>query len=175
MEFLDSVLESTRAKEQAVKEETKEQLEVFRRQQEEADKKALAGGGMDEETAASPTAETNDTQWVINARKRKRLKGEKASKGAKLRKFSSTAEASPQTPLESQLHVPSTETADRETGDRKGPVKVDNGTTSKTSPASVPQSSNSIPEAAQPSNTTAESRPRGTPGLGLGDYSSDEG
>ena len=40
VDFLDSVLESTRAKEAEVKKQTTEQLEAFRRQQEEAEKTA---------------------------------------------------------------------------------------------------------------------------------------
>ena len=40
VEFLDSVLESTRTKEAEVKKQTKEQLEVFRAHQEEAERLA---------------------------------------------------------------------------------------------------------------------------------------
>ena len=40
VEFLDSVLESTRTKEAEVKKQTKEQLQAFRAQQEEAEKVA---------------------------------------------------------------------------------------------------------------------------------------
>lgn len=41
VEFLDSIMESTRAQEAAVKKETAEQLELFRRQREEAEKALL--------------------------------------------------------------------------------------------------------------------------------------
>lgn len=88
-EFLDSVLESTRAKEDAVKKETTEQLDLFRRQQEEADKALLDATGDEkeiEETAVSPT--TGESQWAVNARKRKRLKEKEVLKGVKLRKSS---------------------------------------------------------------------------------------
>ncbi|KAJ9627621.1 hypothetical protein H2203_002833 [Taxawa tesnikishii (nom. ined.)] len=45
VEFLDSVLESTRAKENAVKKETAEQLGLFRKQQEEVEAAARAAEG----------------------------------------------------------------------------------------------------------------------------------
>ncbi|RAH63947.1 uncharacterized protein BO66DRAFT_396570 [Aspergillus aculeatinus CBS 121060] len=68
VEFLDSILESTRAKEAAVKKETAEGLELFRRQREEAEKTLL------EDTAADvvPAAEGED--WKLPARKRRREK-----------------------------------------------------------------------------------------------------
>lgn len=95
VEFLDSVLESTRAKEEAVKKETTEQLDIFRRQQEEADKALLEeSGGVEEKDtsrkAGSPTA--GESPWALNARKRKRVKDE-GLKGVKLRKSSSTHDA----------------------------------------------------------------------------------
>lgn len=52
MEFLDSVLESTRAKEAAVKRETAEQLETFRTQREAADQARLTQGQPEEEVPA---------------------------------------------------------------------------------------------------------------------------
>ena len=88
------MLESTRAKEEAVKRETTEQLDLFRRQQEEADKALLEESGEKEDgeggKAGSPTAGEN--QWAINARKRKRAKEKEVLKGVKLRKGSSTSE-----------------------------------------------------------------------------------
>ena len=88
------MLESTRAKEEAVKRETTEQLDLFRRQQEEADKALLEESGEKEDgeggKAGSPTAGEN--QWAINARKRKRAKEKEVLKGVKVRKGSSTSE-----------------------------------------------------------------------------------
>ena len=88
------MLESTRAKEEAVKRETTEQLDLFRRQQEEADKALLKESGEKEDgeggKAGSPTAGEN--QWTINARKRKRVKEKEVLKGVKVRKGSSTGE-----------------------------------------------------------------------------------
>lgn len=95
VEFLDSVLESTRKKEEEVKKETSEQLELFRRQQEEKDKELLEGGEEADGKAGSPTAGESQSSWAVNARKRKRAKeNERAGlKGLKIRKDSSTGEA----------------------------------------------------------------------------------
>ena len=95
VEFLDSVLESTRKKEEEVKKETSEQLDLFRRQQEEKDKELLEGGEEAEGKAGSPTTGESQSSWAVNARKRKKVKeNEKAGlKGLKLRKSSSTGEA----------------------------------------------------------------------------------
>ncbi|CAL8583396.1 hypothetical protein XPA_009020 [Xanthoria parietina] len=96
VEFLDSVLESTRAKEDAVRKETAEQLNLFRRQQEEADKASLdltvAGTENPSETTLGPESSTVESQWAINARKRKRVKDKEVLPGVKLRKSSSTVE-----------------------------------------------------------------------------------
>jgi len=96
IEFLDSVLESTRAEEDRVKKETREGLELFRRQQEEADKKLLAGSRDTSISAVgegSPGAE--EEQWIAGGRKRKRVKEKEGLKGVKLRKSSSTDEQLP--------------------------------------------------------------------------------
>ncbi|PGG97909.1 hypothetical protein GX51_07083 [Blastomyces parvus] len=86
VEFLDSVLESTRAQEAAVKRETREQLEIFHRQRQEAEK-ALAGTGSADPTGASSAAD--EEQWTTGVRKRKRAKEKDAIPGVKLRKSSS--------------------------------------------------------------------------------------
>ena len=100
VEFLDSVLESTRAKEDAVKKETSEQLSLFRQQQQEADRELIEeipAGVPTTRTSGSPTASsTTESQWAINARKRKRMKDKDTNTdilpGFKLRKSSSTVE-----------------------------------------------------------------------------------
>lgn len=100
IEFLDLVLESTRAKEEAVKKETTEQVDVFRRQQEEADKALLSEAAST--TDASPLGlASSESQWAINARKRKRAKEKEGLKGVKLRKMSSTSERPPK-PMEAE-------------------------------------------------------------------------
>ncbi|PWY83208.1 NEFA-interacting nuclear protein NIP30 [Aspergillus sclerotioniger CBS 115572] len=68
VDFLDSIMESTRAKEAAVKKETAEQLEVFRRHREEVEKVLL------EDTAADVTPAAEGEDWKIPARKRRREK-----------------------------------------------------------------------------------------------------
>ncbi|KAF7585850.1 hypothetical protein BBP40_009972 [Aspergillus hancockii] len=88
VEFLDSVLESTRAQEAAVKRETAEQLELFRRQREEAEKAALEVGSAD----VAPPAEGED--WKIPARKRRRDKKDLLLPGKKRK---STAEGGDET------------------------------------------------------------------------------
>lgn len=98
IEFLDSVLESTRAKEEAVKKETTEQLDVFRRQQEEADK-ALLNEAAGTNDAIPLGLASSESQWAINARKRKGAKEKEGLKGVKLRKLSSTSET-PAKPVE---------------------------------------------------------------------------
>ena len=89
------MLESTRKKEEEVKKETSEQLDLFRRQQEEKDKELLEGGEEADGKAGSPTAGESQATWAVNARKRKRAKeNERAGlKGLKLRKSLSTGEA----------------------------------------------------------------------------------
>lgn len=95
IEFLDSVLESTRAKEEAVKKETTEQLDIFRRQQEEADKAIMSEAVGVEDTSPVGGIPPGESQWAINARKRKRAKGREALLGAKVRKTSFANEYSP--------------------------------------------------------------------------------
>lgn len=65
--------------------ETAEGLEVFRRQQDEADRKARGGEGGEEATAVA----TEEEQWVAGGRKRKRAKDKEGLKGVKVRRSSS--------------------------------------------------------------------------------------
>ncbi|KAE8359023.1 N-terminal domain of NEFA-interacting nuclear protein NIP30-domain-containing protein [Aspergillus caelatus] len=88
VEFLDSIMESTRAQEAAVKKETAEQLEAFRRHREEAEKVALEEGTAD----VTPAAEGED--WKIPARKRRRDKKDLLLPGKKRK---STAEGAEET------------------------------------------------------------------------------
>ncbi|KAB8077421.1 N-terminal domain of NEFA-interacting nuclear protein NIP30-domain-containing protein [Aspergillus leporis] len=88
VDFLDSIMESTRAQEAAVKRETAEQLELFRRQREEAEKVALEEGSAD----VAPPAEGED--WKIPARKRRRDKKDFLVPGKKRK---STAEVAGET------------------------------------------------------------------------------
>ncbi|KAJ5688079.1 hypothetical protein N7536_010698 [Penicillium majusculum] len=86
VDFLDSVLESTRAKEAAVKRETAEQLEAFHRQREEAQKALL-------ESTSPEVAPVKGEQWTALARKRRNDKHRKALISGKKRKASATDNA----------------------------------------------------------------------------------
>ncbi|KAN0067737.1 N-terminal domain of NEFA-interacting nuclear protein NIP30 domain containing protein [Elaphomyces granulatus] len=93
VEFLDSVLESTRAKEAAVKKETAEQLAVFHRQREEADRALLESASTDNAKASGmPGSPIQEEQWTVSGRKRKRNRKELLFAG-KMRKSSATEEA----------------------------------------------------------------------------------
>ena len=88
---MDSVLESTREQEQAVKKETSIQLEEFRRLQEEADKATLESTtGVLAEGQVAAHSPSEESQWAVNSRKRKRVKDKDGLKGVKLRKSSTS-------------------------------------------------------------------------------------
>ena len=184
VEFLDSVLESTRKKEEEVKKETSEQLDLFRRQQEEKDKELLEGGEEAEGKAGSPTAGESQSQWAVNARKRKRTKeNDRAGlKGLKLRKSSSTAEA----PVGLSTSLPPGEVPNAsktETGEGKfvEPQGASSGTTSAKERAAIevaasppPLPETKITKVSPKQDNKSGSKPSGTRGLGLAGYSSDE-
>ena len=170
VEFLDSVLESTRVKEQAVKKETSEQLDLFRRQQEEAEKALLDEGIKASDAAASPTGPSSDTQWALNAKKRKRAKEDKGLKGLKMRKSSSTIEG------HSSLSDKSTNDQGPSQKDTKDPIKDDTKGIPKPSQAALPPSKTADEKAASATVPKGSSPARASvlSGLGLADYSSDE-
>jgi len=87
------VLESTRAEEERVKRETAEGLELFRRQQDEADKRARRESEGTQTEEGSPVAEE---EWVAAGRKRKRNKDKEGLRGVKVRRASSAADATTQ-------------------------------------------------------------------------------
>ena len=174
VEFLDSVLESTRAKEQAVRKETSEQLDIFRRQQEAAEKARLGEIGGDDNAVISSTGPMTDTQWTLNARKRKKTKEDKGLKGVKLRKSSSTTE---QAALDETPPMP----------DRASPLARNSPVSAKTKEA--PQSevepapknpafgvkTASPPASKGPTSTKSGSTvSKSLPDLGLAVYSSDD-
>lgn len=82
VEFLDSVLESTRAKEAAVKKETAEQLEAFHRRREEAQKALLE--------STSDATPPQGGEWSTFARKRRGDKHRNSLLAGKKRKASVT-------------------------------------------------------------------------------------
>ena len=157
-------MESTRAKEEAVKRETAERLEAFRRQQEDTEK---ASRGDAPEASNQSEADT----WAFNARKRKRTKEKEAIAGLKLRKSSS-----------SMAHMTSDAgAAEAKVSDDKKP--------SPSSPAPTPanQAAKSVqpPVAAidkaitdkidkTPATAAASTAPAPAAALGLAAYSSDD-
>jgi hypothetical protein len=78
-------MDAKKKEEAAVKKDTLEQLELFRKQQEEAERKAL------EEESTGP-ATTEDVQWIASGRKRKKGNEGGLLKGVKLKKTTSTSE-----------------------------------------------------------------------------------
>ncbi|MCJ1248371.1 hypothetical protein MMC30_005588 [Trapelia coarctata] len=182
VEFLDAVLESTRAREEAVKKETREQLELFRRQQEEADRALMeesAGNGNADEVGVSKSPTGEESLWAVNAKKRKRLKEKEPNKFAKQRKQS--------LPLETPLPT-----------NTKSPTHSTSATTNSISSAApneghkyTPDSAGSPPSLAKEGNGTTNSasaekpsdklqgvndkqRKPGLPNLGLGSYDTDD-
>lgn len=178
------MLESTRKKEEEVKKETSEQLGLFMRQQEEKDRELLEGGEEAEAKAGSPTAGESQSQWAVNARKRKRTKeNDRAGlKGLKLRKSSSTGEAPiglrTSTSTSESLNVSGPEIGE---GKSVEPQGGSSGTPS-TKERAVVEVSAPPPPLRETSGTkrtpkqdsSSISKPSGTQGLGLAGYSSDE-
>lgn len=184
VEFLDSVLESTRRKEEEVKKETTEQLDLFRRQQEEKDKELLEGGEEVDGKAGSPTVGESQSPWAVNARKRKRTKeNDRAGlKGLKLRKSSSTGEA-PVGPRTFSSTGEAPNVSKTEAGESKFlEPKIDSPEISSTKKkggagvsASPPPRPEKIAIKVLPEQDNSSSpKPSGTLGLGLAGYSSDE-
>ena len=176
------MLESTRKKEEDVKKETSEQLDLFRRQQEEKDKELLEGGEELDGKAGSPTAGESQSPWAVNARKRKRAKeNERAGlKGLKLRKSSSTGEApvelkksslTSKAPDVQQTEVDEDSVEELKTTVTKIPSTKEK-TTAKVSPSrpSEKVTTQTHPEQIKSSGPKASL----SPGLGLAGYSSDE-
>ena len=165
---MDSVLESTRAKEDAIKKETNEQLEAFRRQQETADQSLLLG---DESTNSSnvqgPSPPSENTEWGAGIRKRKRLRENNLLKAVKARKPSTSIEA----------------TSEKiSTGDGSSKTTLHATPSSKSQQvsegAAKPSTSKPVVETKPPKTipvqTPRESEPKPGGLLGLGAYDSDD-
>ncbi|KAI1913553.1 hypothetical protein LOZ12_002904 [Ophidiomyces ophidiicola] len=165
VEFLDSVLESTRAKEAAVKQETMEQLEIFHRQRDEAEKKAFLESNPENMGTAGSAAE--DEQWTIStSKKRRRPKEHDALPGVKLRK-SYNISSGPRT-------------ANNETHSDLTARKVGNQADVRTvlpKAASDPEQDEPREKAITsvlPTTALAKPFPKASSALGLGAYSSDD-
>lgn len=165
VDFLDSIMESTRAQEAAVKKDTADQLEVFRKQREEAEKALLEDGSAN----VIPAAEAED--WKIPGRKRRREKKKDSLIPGKKRKSTAegTGEDSPPTGKKMEGNQPTTE-GEKSTGPAKsGPA----------APRQEPQSSPGSNNPGKPAESTkaTSSKPTEPPkpaaSLGLADYGSD--
>jgi hypothetical protein len=84
-DYLDSIEEKKRKEEASVKRDTREQLEAFRRQQEEAERRVFEEEGTD-------APGEDQVQWAAPGRKRKKGPETSLLKGVKLKRSSSTAE-----------------------------------------------------------------------------------
>lgn len=145
IEFLDSVQEKARAKELAEKRATKEGLEEFRKQQEEAERAAKEQDG-----AVSPPTVTES--WTVGPRKRKKGKEKEAIGGLKIRR-TSTGDQAKKIEDTQKSHIAKAE--DQEENPSPGLKK----------PLAQEQSDPKSP---------LTSPPPPAAGLGLGAYSSDE-
>ncbi|KAI9644882.1 hypothetical protein NHQ30_006909 [Ciborinia camelliae] len=161
IEFLDSVLESTRAEEDRVRKETAEGLELFRKQQEEADKKARAA--ENDGTQIQEGSPVREDEWVATGRKRKRSKDKEVLKGVKVRRTSSSAEQTP---------TPSKDLSAKLAKDESSsiPTSTESSTSKVSTKVSKAQSATVVPKAA----VVKKPSPPPKKGLGLVDYGSDE-
>lgn len=160
VEFLDSVLESTRAQEEAVKKDTADQLEAFRKQREEAEK-VLMGAASSDVTPAP----TEEEDWAISARKRRRDKGKDLFPGKK-RKASGTEEGEVAT-LKNQVAAARSTSTSTPLKDIQDPTKAGNA---------VEDSPETKAKASQPDESTTSTKQTDKPApalLGLVGYGSD--
>ena len=97
VEFLDSVLESRRSKEEEARKELLEQLEVFRQKQSQDDRSGSPDPDNGPDTNGdAPSSTTDDAViWKAAPRKRKRPREEQAPIATKLRKPSLEKPTSP--------------------------------------------------------------------------------
>ncbi|EKV15627.1 NEFA-interacting nuclear protein NIP30, N-terminal [Penicillium digitatum] len=171
IEFLDSILESTRAKEAAVKRETAEQLEAFRRQREEAQKALL-------ETTSSDVTRVKGEEWTALARKRRHDKHRNSLIPGKKRKASvneNVAVKDTQNGKDSQNQAgagsPSTKKMDQGTSRSDESTPAASVTTSeRTNPATQPKVVTDTEKGQLKPKSPIKPPPVS---LGLGGYSSD--
>lgn len=146
-------MESTRVKEAKVRKETAEQLEIFRKQREAAEK-AQFEEDDDASTAATAGVPSSQVTWTAKPRKRRRDKEAVPSLGAKLRKTSSTEPAQPNVFTSGQNIAMDVRLTSGAAMANKGPAD---------------RAPTEGPDAQVPKE---EATPAAT--LGLGDYSSDD-
>ncbi|PGH15596.1 hypothetical protein AJ79_02378 [Helicocarpus griseus UAMH5409] len=189
VEFLDSVLESTRAQEAALKRETREQLEIFHRQRQEADKVSVDTATTDPKSAgaASPPEEE---QWTISGRKRRRAKDKDPFPGVKLRKGSSTdvkssgaSKSPPETTPQQARSTPNPKETSKGTNILENPEKpAKPAKPAKPVKLAKPEKAEEPEKLGEPETTKAKEDTKETKktpapvssALGLGAYSSDD-
>jgi len=159
VDFLDSINDLTRQKEAEVRKETAENLDKFRKLQEEAEQKAVMGeDAAGDGTVGGGAGADGEEQvsWVPGAgRKRKKGKEEKEGvKGLKMRKTSSTAEDASKSEL------------------AKAEIKPTTATKSATSSTAALTNDKPPPAPSVAPSEVAATKPAA--GLGLNGYSSDE-
>ena len=143
-------------------------MEQFRRLQEEADKAALeatTNASAEGRVAAHSLAE--ESQWTVNARKRKRVKEKEGFKDVKLRKFS-TSDTSVQETVPGLI----TSATDGISGHHK--VEVPSDTVSKPAISRPRRHSESLTKRSTTEDVNISVTKNITPSLGLAGYSSDE-
>ena len=160
VEFLDSVLESTRAQQAAVKRDTAAQLETFRRQREEAEKALLDQSSLDANTAKTQG-------WTAPLRKRRRNQHRDLLIPGKKRKASVTE------------NIPGKDTPHEQDLPKQGGDSQRTSKSSQTTSVSA-TSSTTVDCALKPKVTTSKENGQKTTSpmkldvsLGLGGYSSD--
>ncbi|KAJ5490283.1 NEFA-interacting nuclear protein NIP30 N-terminal [Penicillium expansum] len=171
VDFLDSVLESTRAKEAAVKRETAEQLEAFRRQREEAQKALL-------QSTSSDATPVQGEEWTTLARKRRHDKHRHSLIPGKKRKASVAENAAgkdTQNGKDSQKQAgadgSSTKKLDQGTSKSGQPTPATSATASETT---NPATKSKVVTDTEKGQVKPNSPPKPPPvSLGLGGYSSD--
>lgn len=154
-DYLDAIEEKRRKEEARVRKDTQEQLDAFRRQQEEAERKALEEGD-------TGTHKEGVVQWVAPGRKRKKGPETSLLNGVKLRKSSLTVE---QQKDRSRLTLEKNEDPVDSAKSSTADATAKQVTANSTSPAIAPSKSTSSTLPVKPKNSLA---------LGLDYASSDD-
>lgn len=173
VEFLDSLLESTRAQEAAVKKETAENLAEYQRQREEAERALIEGtSGGQHSSTSGVNLPGEEEQWVVAGKKRKRNKKE-AFVPPKIRKSSSATEDAPAPAGQKPL---SKTAASSEEGTNRAKIKPDPAHSSSASAPAKIVSMETNNKSSDVKSTKNEPQHKATPkaSLGLVAYGSDE-
>lgn len=169
VEFLDSLLESTRAKEDAVKKETAEHLAAYQRQREEAERALIEGASSGQNGSGSAANPTGDEElWTVAGRKRRRNKKDFFVP----RKFHKSSSTVNDTPITSDHREKSATTT------AKSVTKAPVSSPSQPAPAHTGTISDEATKSkiteVLPSKDSPQQKPAVGPSLGLVAYDSDE-